>query len=299
MGATEQRPAAAMVGRRTAIEIAGYSGAAAGVTSAGVVLGDAPGVAAQILVLLAIGAVLAVAGWLLPSVIGPFGRMRSVFWFLSVLVVAEMAGIFLSQVANLSARTAASLTGLVAAGYSLALWWRFRRSLQVLVLILSVYATIAGLVFPEFEFLGLETTALSLFTWVYGGAISALGALGLLLPRKTTFVVGAFLAILGPLTLSAGGEDFGGPLLSLLTSAGLLFIAGWLGERAVAWLAIVGIVVAAATLVGANVADRDPAVVVVLIGVLVLGSAVALARRLGSVASDDGQPPPPSPRSSA
>jgi hypothetical protein len=299
MGYTVQRPKAGLVGQVAAIEIAGYAGAAVGASSAGVVLGDAPGVAAQILVLLAIGAVLVVAGWFLPSVVGPFRRMRSVFWFLSLLVVAEMAGIFLSQVANLSARTVASLTGLVATVYSLALWWRFRRSLQVLALILSVYAMIAGLIFPDFGFFAPDTTALSIFTWLYGGAIAALGAVGLLLPRKTTFVVGSFLAILGPLTLSTGGEEFGGPLLSLLTSAALLFIGGWLGERAVAWLAIAGIVVAAATMVGANVSDRGPAMVVVVIGVLLLGVAVVIARRLGPAVPDTSglptPPPPPSP----
>jgi hypothetical protein len=282
-------------GRASGIEAAAYAGAAAGMSAAGVVLGDAPGAGAQVLVLTVIGVVLAVAGWFLEEDAPVTGRMRSIFWFLSVLVTAEAAGVLFGRLLEgLSPRTIGSLTGLVATAYSLVLWWGFRRSLQVLALIFSVYATVASLLFPEFGFFGVDPTGITIFTWLYGGAVAALGALGLVLPRKTTFVTGTFFAILGPLILTTN-ESFGGPLLALLTAAVLLFVGAWLAERAVAGLAIVGILLAVAIMVATNVSSRGPGIAVVVVGAAILAVAVFLARRFLVAPPRPGPAPPPPP----
>ena len=287
-------PDASAAGRSSGIEFAAYAGAAAGMSAAGVVLGDAPGAAAQVVVLTAIGAVLALAGWFLDGDARVTGRMRSVFWFLSVLVIAEAAGVLFGRlVGGLSVRTIGGLTGLAAAVYSLVLWWRFRRSLQVLALIFSFYGMVASLLFPEFGIFGIDPTGLTVFTWLYGGLVAALGALGLLVPRKTAFVTGTIFAILGPLFLAAS-ESFGGPLLALLTSAALLFVGTWMGERAVAGLAVVGILLAVAVMVATNVSDRGAGIAVVVLGAAVLGAAVLVARRL-LAAPGAGSPPPAGP----
>ncbi len=282
--------------RETIGEIVGYLGAAVGLTAASIALGGSSDSTVQVIFNLVTGAVLFGAGAALNEEAAVYARMRSVFWFLSVFLLAGMVSTLLGPILELSAKTVVVLSALLSAAYSFGLWWVSRRSLQVLALILSLLVTILALVFPDVSGLsGPPTfTGIAIATWLFGGLVIAAGALGLLTPRRTTLAVGSVIAVVGPLFLLQGDTQIAGELLSLVTAVGLLSAGAWFGELGMTGIGIAGILVASSSIVANHVNEQGPAIVVLLIGLVMVGVAIVLGRTAGrgAPASPDAPPPP-------
>ncbi|MGH2692376.1 MAG: hypothetical protein ACRDHM_07705 [Actinomycetota bacterium] len=290
--------------RETVGEIVGYLGAAAGLTGASIALGSSAATpSVQVVFNLVTGAVLFGAGLALGADAGVYARMRSVFWFLSVFLIAGMVALLLGPILELSPKTVVVLSSLITAAYSFGLWWMSRRSLQVLALILSLLVTLIALVFPDVSgaaFGPPSFTGVALVTWLYGGAVIAAGALGLLTPRRTTLAVGSVIAVVGPLFLLQGDTQILGELLALVTAVGLLAAGAWFGELGMTGIGIAGILVAASTIVADHVQEQGPAIAVLLIGLVMVGVAIILARTARQPpASIAATPPPPTPPASS
>lgn len=281
-------------------EVVGYLGAAAGLTAASIALGSSSsGTSVQVIFNLVTGLVLLGAGAAVGEEAPVYARMRSVFWFLSVFLIAGMVSTLLAATGGMSPKTVVLLTGLSSAAYSFGLWWFSRRSLQALALILSLLFTVIALVFPDVT--GLtgppSFTAMALVTWLYGGAVIAAGALGVLKPRRTTLAVGSIIAVLGPLFLLQSDTRALGEFLSLLTAVALLAAGAWFGELAVSGIGIAGILLSATTIVANHIDEQGPAIVVILIGLVMVGVAIVLARAGGPTTATAVAPPPPAPPS--
>jgi hypothetical protein len=273
-----------VVTRETVGEIVGYIGAAVGLTAASIALGASASEGVQVVFNLVTGAVLFAAGWALGGTTGAYGRMRSVFWFLSVFLIAALVSTLFGPVLEVSAQMVVVLSGLVAAAYSFVLWWVCRRSLQVLALIISLLVTVIALVFPDLSGVFLEPpsfTGVALVTWLFGGVVIAAGALGLLTPRRTTLATGAIIATLGPLFLLQSDTQVLGESLSLLTAVALLAAGSWFGELGMAGIGIAGILLASSTIVANHIQEEGPAIVAVVIGLILVGVAIVLARTAG------------------
>lgn len=284
------------VSRETVGEIVGYIGAAVGLTAAGIALGNSASEGVQVVFNLATGVVLLAAGWALGGAIGVYGRMRSVFWFLSVFLIAALVSTLFGPVLEISTKTVVVLSGLIAAAYSFILWWVCRRSLQVLALIVSLLVTVIALVFPDLSGVFFEPPSfvgVALVTWLFGGAVIAAGALGLLTPRRTTLAAGAIIATLGPLFLLQGDGLILGEVLSLLTAVALLTAGSWFGEPGMAGIGIAGILLACSIIVANHIKEQGPAIVAVVVGLILVGVAIALARTAGRPEVPPAAPRPP------
>jgi hypothetical protein len=285
-----------VVSRESIIEVAGYVGAAVGLSAAIVALGESAGDGVKIAFDLITAAVLVGAGWALEGEADAYRRMRSVLWFLSVFLVADLAGTLFGDESS-NPKTVVTLAALVTTIFAFPLWWLSRRSLQIIGLLGSAYVFIAALVAPDLSdvvFGPPDITGVALVTWIYGLALVAIGAFTtMLVPRKTILVLGSIAAIGGPLLLLTGDSDVLGELLSLVTGAALVLVGRWLGELAVSGLGIVGLLVVSAIIVGNHVEDQAPAIVVLVIGLLLLAGAIAAAR--GALWRSGPAGPPPSP----
>ena len=289
------------VGLPTVVEFIGYAGAAVALTAASTVLGQTAGAGVRVVFDLITAAVLLGAGWAIGGRSEPYPRMQSVFWFVSVLAVADLAGTLLGDViGGLDGRMVVFVAGLVAAAYSLALWWMLRRSLQAIALILSGYVAIIALVAPDtggFIFGPPDLSAVGFVTWLVGGGVFAMGWLGWLMPRRTTLVLGSILALFGPLLFLIGGERIVGEVLSLATAFALMAAGEWIVERSVVGLGIAGTLIVSSTIVGNHVDDEGWAIAVLVVGLLLLGAAIVLARGMpgGPSAQETGEVPPAPP----
>ena len=267
--------------RETIGEIIGYVGAAIGLTAAAIALGDAVEPGVQAVFNLVTGAALLVAGFGVGVEEGAYARMRSVFWFLSVFLFASMIGILLGPIAEMEPKTVFVLTGLITAAYAAALWWVARRSLQVLALIIALLSVVLALTAPDFgqaAFGPPSFTGMALATWIFGGLVIAAGALGLLAPKTTTMATGSVIAVLGPLFLLQTNERELGEFLSLVTAIVLLGAGAWIGKRGVSGIGIAGILLSASVIVANHVDEQGPAIAVLVIGLIMVGAAIVLAR---------------------
>jgi hypothetical protein len=284
--------------RESVGEIVGYLGAAAGLTGASIALGSsAASSGVQVVFNLVTAAVLFGAGAALGAEAGAYARMRSVFWFLSVFLIAGMVSTLLGPILDLSVKTVVVLSALVSAAYSFGLWWVSRRSLQVLALILSLLVAVIAGVFPNVTGLSgpPSLTGLAVTTWLFGGIVIAAGALGLLSPRRTTLAVGSVIAIVGPLFLLQGDTQILGEVLSLVTAVALVAAGAWFGELGMAGIGIAGILVAASAIVANHVHEQGPAIIVLLIGLVMVGVAIVLARTVQPPTGLPAEAPPPAP----
>jgi hypothetical protein len=268
------------VQRETVIEVVGYVGAAVGLSAAGIAIGESSGTGVQIAFDLITTGVLLVAGWAIGGESDALRRMKSVFWFLSVFGVADLFGVFFGDVLDLSGKSLVVVTGLVVTVYALALWWLSRRSLQVVALFLSGLVVLGGLVFPDVNLLfgPPDLTGAAITSWLYGWAWVGIGATGAVQPRRSSIVLGSIAAIFAPLLFVAGGDAVLGEILSLASAIALLAIVQFGVERGPAGLAIAGILVISAAIVGDNVDDQGPAIAVLVLGLVLLGGAIVGVR---------------------
>ncbi|HUG89144.1 MAG TPA: hypothetical protein VMP42_10330 [Actinomycetota bacterium] len=289
------------VGLQTVVEFVGYAGAAVALAAASTALGGSTNEGVRIIFDLITAGVLLAAGLAIAGRPEPYPRMQSVFWFVSVLAVADLAGtLFGDVIGGLEGRMVVFVAGTVTAAYSFGLWWMLRRSLQAIALILSGYVAIIALVVPDgvgFIFGPPDLSAVGFVTWLLGGGIFVMGWLGWLMPRRTTLVLGSILALFGPLLFLIGGERVVGEILSLVTAFALMAAGEWIVERSVVGLGIAGTLIVSSTIVGNHVEDTGWAIVAVVIGLLLLGVAILLARGTpgGPRAPAPMEPPVPAP----
>ena len=288
------------VRKETFVEVIGYGGAAAAV--AGAVtwftrrtdLSDA----AALSITLVVSAVLVVAG----SAIGDYPsdayqRMRSVLWFASVESFAFASGIFLSNIVDLGPKSAVTLSGVISAAFAAVLWLLVRRSLQQIAFFLTVVGTITALATPSSIVSTSDLNDPLIVLWLCGVAWFVAGTAEIVRPHRTARVLGAVVALIATLEMFAPSFSLALTLTGL-TSLVLLVVGDWKGDRAVAGLGIVGILIAAAVGVGRAAVDSNgAAVAAIVVGLLLLGGAIGAIRMDGSrdVPSMPGEPPAPPP----
>jgi len=303
MDATPTTGPSLALGRESVIEIVAYAGAAGALTAAGIALGGSASTGVQIAFDLITSAALFAAGWALSENVDIYARMRSIFWFLSVFGVIDLASTLFRDVFDLTTpRTVVGLTALVGVLYALVLWLLSRRSLQAIALVVSVYVVVLAAVFPSPDPLGSgvpDVTVLALVTLGLGLATVFAGLFGFVAPRKTTVALGSIAAIVGPLLFLANGHDVLAEVLSLLVAVFLMGAGDVWEERVAAGLGIAGLLVVTAVLVSTNVTEQGVAILVLVVGVVLLGGAI-LAARLAPPAveappASSGEPPPPPP----
>jgi hypothetical protein len=131
-----------------------------------------------------------------------------------------------------------------------------------------------------------------LVIWVSGLAWFIAGTAEIARPPRTACVLGAAVSLLA--TLEMFGPSFWLALTLLsITSLVLLAVGDRKDDRAVAGLGIVGILIASAVGVGRAAVDSEGAsVAAILIGLILLGGAIAMVRKSES---NDVPPIPPPP----
>jgi hypothetical protein len=202
-------------------------------------------------------------------------RLRSVLWLLSTVSLAAFAGTLADQVWGFGPASTTLVTAAVSAAYGAALWRRTRAVLQHLAVFASL-AVLAGTVVARLD--------PGLGAWGPGLAIWALSVLwgvavmrGYLPPGATGYFAPGVGVLAGAqLTMQVAA----GYVLALATVAGLL-AAGVLLRQA--WLVVLGAL--GVLLVTPQVATRylpmsaATPVAIFVVGVVLVGSAVWLARR--------------------
>jgi hypothetical protein len=202
-------------------------------------------------------------------------RLRSVLWLLSTVSLAAFAGTLADQVWRFGPASTTLVTAAVSAAYGAALWRRTRAVLQHLAVFASL-AVLAGTVVARLD-PGLGAWGPGLAIW----AMSVLWGLAVMrgyLPPGATGYFAAGIGVLAGAQLTM--QVAAGYALALATVAGLL-TAGVLLRQA--WLVVLGAL--GVLLVTPQVTTRylpmsaATPVAIFVVGVVLLGSAVWLARR--------------------
>jgi len=202
-------------------------------------------------------------------------RLRSVLWLLSTVSLAAFAGTLADQVWRFGPTSTTLVTAAVSAAYGAALWWRTRAVLQHLAVFASL-AVLAGTVVARLD-PGLGAWGPGLAIW----AMSVLWGVAVMrgyLPPGATGYFAAGIGVLAGAQLTM--QVAAGYALALATVAGLL-AAGVLLRQA--WLVVLGAF--GVLLVTPQITTRylpmsaATPVAIFVVGVVLLGSAVWLARR--------------------
>ncbi len=204
-----------------------------------------------------------------------FRRLRSVLWLMSTVSLAVFTGTLADQVWKFSAASTTLVAAAAATAYGTALWLRTRAALQHL----AVFASAAILMGTAVARLGPGLGAWGPGLGIWGlSALWGAAAIRGHLPPGTTGYFAAGIGLLAGAQLTM--QVAAGPVLAIATVAGLL--AGGVLLRQ-AWLVALG--AAGVLLVVPQSANRylptSTAVplAIFVVGVVLLGSAVWLARR--------------------
>ena len=202
-------------------------------------------------------------------------RLRSVLWLLSTVSLAAFTGTLADQVWGFGPTSTTLVTAAVSAANGAALWWRTRAVLQHLAVFASL-AVLAGTVVARLD-PGLGAWGPGLAIW----AMSVLWGVAVMrgyLPPGATGYFAAGIGVLAGAQLTM--QVAAGYALALATVAGLL-AAGVLLRQA--WLVVLGAF--GVLLVTPQITTRylpmsaATPVAIFVVGVVLLGSAVWLARR--------------------
>jgi hypothetical protein len=201
-------------------------------------------------------------------------RLRSVLWLLSTVSLAAFAGTLADQVWRFGPDGTVLVAAAASAAYGAALWWRTRAVLQHLAVFASL-AVLAGAAVNQLD-PGLGAWGPGLGIW----AVSALWGVVVLrgyLPPGATGYVAAGAGLLAGAQLAM--QVAAGHALALATVAGLLAAGVLLRQACLVALGAVGVL-----LVTPQITDRylpmsaAAPVAIFVVGVVLLGSAVWLAR---------------------
>jgi hypothetical protein len=277
-------------------EVAGYVGAPAAATAAGIIVARSSlGTAGRVLVAGLFVAVLLAVGFAVGDVEKRVVRLRSVMWFGAVLAWFALVEILVFDVGGLGSRTGVVVASILATAGAGPVWWLCRRSLQQIAVFLSLVAVVTAIAFPTPSLSGFDTTTVGVLVWLLGLAWLILGARGLVLPRRTALVVGTITALLAPVYLLRTGSSIGGEVLGFVTAVGVFVAGGRFDDRAVEGLAIVGLAATSSAVVAEHLRDPEAlAVVALLVGLGLLGVTIWLTRP-SSGAPLAGPAPPSSP----
>jgi hypothetical protein len=202
-------------------------------------------------------------------------RLRSVLWLLSTVSLAAFAGTLADQVGKFGPESTTLVAAAASAAYGAALWWRTRAVLQHLAVFASLVVLVGTAVHRLWPHLGAWGPGLGIW------ALSALWGVAVLrgyLPPVVTGYIAAGIGLLAGAQLTM--EVAAGHVLALATVAGLL-AAGVLLRQA--WLVVLGAL--GILLVTPQITTRylpmsaATPVAIFVVGVVLLGSAVWLARR--------------------
>ena len=269
------------VRRETLVEIVGYVGAASAVAGTVTVFARNADLSdgASLTVTLGVAAVLVIAGLAIgdrsPDA---YQRMRSILWFVAVESFGFASGIFWLNIADLGAKTAATLAGFTTAAFALVLWLMLRRSLQQIVFFVSAVGAITTLAVSSSLASPTDLEGPLLVIWASGLAWFVAGTAEIVRPPRTARVLGAVAALLA--TLEMFGPSFALALTMIsFTALVLLAVGDRKDDRAVAALGIVGILIASSVGVGRAAVDSDgAAVAAIVIGLILLTGAIAAVR---------------------
>jgi len=202
-------------------------------------------------------------------------RLRSVLWLLSTVSLAAFTGTLADQVWGFGPTSTTLVTAAVSAAYGAALWWRTRAVLQHLAVFASL-AVLAGTVVARLD-PGLGAWGPGLAIWAMSVLWGVAAMRGYLPPGATGYFAAGIGVLAGAqLTMQVAA----GYALALATVAGLL-AAGVLLRQA--WLVVLGAL--GVLLVTPQITTRylpmsaATPVAIFVVGVVLLGSAVWLARR--------------------
>ena len=202
-------------------------------------------------------------------------RLRSVLWLLSTVSLAAFAGTLADQVWGFGPTSTTLVTAAVSAAYGATLWRRTRAVLQHLAVFASL-AVLAGTVVARLD-PGLGAWGPGLAIWAMSVLWGVAAMRGYLPPGATGYFAAGIGVLAGAqLTMQVAA----GYALALATVAGLL-AAGVLLRQA--WLVVLGAF--GVLLVTPQITTRylpmsaATPVAIFVVGVVLLGSAVWLARR--------------------
>jgi hypothetical protein len=270
------------------VEVAGYIGAAAGVTGALLLLArtGASNDATVLLTSLALTAALVVAGAFIGRRdVDAYARLRSVLWFAAVFTWSAAIQSLLADAELAPSSTASVLvSAALAALAAVALWWPLRRSLQAIAVFLGATALVAALLDVAGGPGGVGPVVQAVIFWAFGVGWAWLGVRGVMAPRVTTVVVGTITALGAPAAALSGSSPTVGPVSFVAFWIFATAVAAlWLGARyrlrAAQGLGIVGIIASTLVVVLANLADsQGDAVIALVIGIAGVAVAGALAR---------------------
>lgn len=279
------------VAQNVLVEIAAYSGAAAGLVATLIAVEQAEGLGdvGNLVVALVITAVLVAAGLAIPqTAVDAFRRMHSVLWLAATFAWGVAVDQFLAGVVdfNPGGEVRPIVSGIVTAAGAAILWTRLGRSLQLIALFGTVLVTLVTIIdATASEFGPPDPTLTAVVLWVFGAAWTLAADRGLLRPTRTGLVLGTLTAILAPYALATPRFDLSQTTItvaavwSFATAALALAFGSVRGDRAAQGIGIAGVIVGAAVIVGNNVSDSDAAQIVALVvGLALLGGALLAIR---------------------
>jgi hypothetical protein len=296
---TPRSSASSLTVRMNVIEIVGHVGAAIGLSATGIALGETSGTGVLIVTDLIVVGVLLFAG----AAIGGrardrFLRMRSIFWFLSVLAFTDLAALVVTDGLDVQGKSVALLTAIPVTAFGFALWILSRRSLQVIAVLIAADIALVIAVFQEpGGFIPIPNlTPPAIASWLFGVAVLIAGARDVLTPRLSAMVVGGVIAILSPLFIDfdfvgGGSVSLVGEILALLTAFALLAVGETMGERPPAGLGIAGTLFVTAAIVGDNIHEQGSGIGALVAGLFLLAGALFAIR--GTEAEMSTSPPIP------
>ena len=225
-------------------------------------------------------AVLGAAGAAVRTTADPaFRRLRSVLWLLSTVSLAAFTGTLADQVGKLGPESTTLVTAAASAAYGAALWWRTRAALQHLAVFASLAVLVGTAVGRLWPHVGGWAPGLGIW------ALSALWGVAVLrgyLPPVVTGYIAAGIGLLAGAQLTM--PEAAGHVLALATVAGLLAAGVLLRQAWLVALGAVGVLLVTPQTTSRYLPTSAAAPLAILVvGVVLLGSAVWLARhRAGS-----------------
>lgn len=269
----------------TVIQIAAFSGVAMGLVGTVAVIARTgqPSDTTILLISVAVTAVLFGAG----AAIGndprsPNQRLRSVLWFAALFGWGAVIQAFLVVAGvDQDGRWRQVLAAVLVATAAAALWLGLRRSLQLIGLFSGLFGVLSAATVPEPDPFGqLDLVAPAVLWWLFGAAWVAVAARGGIQPRRTALVLGTITVLVTPLALAAEGSASASTatvieLWILAASVACLVVGTWLDDRAVQGLAILGLLVSVAVLVGDLLGgSRGGSIAAVVVGIALLAGAI-------------------------